>query len=72
MGYAKFIVLAVGLAGDKSFTIMFGLAYGLLCPVVGYFWIRLKYADMENEINNRLNPFQKEVRRNLLKSISHR
>lgn len=70
LGYAKFIVLGVGLSGDRTFTIIFGSIYAVVCLVVGIVWVKKGYADAENEINNILNPFQREMR-NVIKNGKH-
>lgn len=68
--YAKYLIAIFGLYSigkdiDINYTIAFGLIYILCCFVIGYLWVRSKLQDAENEIQNRLNPFQREVRAKL-------
>ena len=51
---ATFIVLAV---------------YTVTCYFIGRFWFLTDLVDTENEIQNRFNPFQKEVRKALKRKI---
>lgn len=46
-------------------TFMIILVYTCSCYILGRFWYKKKLVDMENEINNLFNPFQREVRKKL-------
>lgn len=64
--YFKYILAASGLIlKDVTSIIWIGIAYGLICFILGWAWIRYNLIDAENEINNILNPFQREVRKKL-------
>lgn len=64
--YLKYFVAFFALASKNlSWTFIAGLIYGVLCYCIGYIYIRYKWIDAENEINNILNPFQREVRAKL-------
>lgn len=70
--YVKYVIGLMGLYSvgkdiDINYTLIIGGAYLIFCFILGYFWIKHKMVDYENEINNRLNPFQREVREKLWK-----
>lgn len=48
-----------------EWTMLLGFFYLIFCIVLGYYWVHKKLIDAENEINNLLNPFQREVRHKL-------
>ncbi len=61
--YAKYIIAIFGLTTNNVALTLYILgAYLLFCVVLGWAWIKFKLRDMENEMENLLNPFQKEMR----------
>lgn len=40
-------------------------AYTLACYFIGRYWYQHQYIDVENDITNLFNPFQREVRKKL-------
>lgn len=36
--------------------------YVAVCPIIGWAWYKYELVETENEIQNRFNPFQREVR----------
>lgn len=68
LNYLKYIIAFFGLASNDVYsTMLLAVFFGVLCYLVGFLWIKFKLADAENEINNLLNPFMKEVRDGLRK-----
>jgi len=68
-GYVKYALAFVGLYDiiDAKAALIFAALYILACYCIGFCWFRYGFTDTENEIQNRFNPFQKEVREKLLK-----
>lgn len=61
--YAKYLIAIFGLTSrDVANTIYIMLVYFIFCMILGKLWIKYKVTDKENEINNLLNPFQREMR----------
>lgn len=58
--------LTTGFA-KATFIVLF--FYTGLCYVLGRFWFNTGLLDTENEIQNRFNPFQKEVRKALKEKL---
>jgi len=70
MNYPRALMMVIGVGGiarnwNWKLLIIMGIAYGVLCFVSGWLYILFKLQDYENEINNILNPFQREVRKKL-------
>lgn len=63
----KYLVAIAGIFDifSKEQIIIFGLCYGLFCLALGFVWYKMHIIDTENEIQNRFNPFQREVRESL-------
>lgn len=65
--YAKYLIAFFGLYSvgegiSMNITLIIGIAYIIGCFILGFVWIKFKLIDAENEIDNVLNPFQREVR----------
>ena len=63
------ILAIVGIAAaiegvNKTTLALWGVAYGLFCYSFGYLFIRYKWFTASIEVNNRLNLFVKEMRKN--------
>ena len=43
-------------------TIVLAIVYVMSSYILGYIWIKKKIFEMDAEINNRMNPFVKEMR----------
>lgn len=73
-GIIKYFVGLIGLAGsiiqkDVSLILIIGFSYALFCYLLGMFWVKYRIADAEAEIGNRINPFMREMRRNVEKIL---
>lgn len=65
-GYIKYIIALFGISSlDVRGTLIMGLIYGISCYFLGRIWFNYRLVDTENEIQNRFNPFQREVRKKL-------
>lgn len=67
LGYLKYLIVGVGFTGNSQLTIRFAIGYAIVCYLFGLAWVKFKVVDMENEISNILNPFQREVRKAIRK-----
>jgi len=64
--YFKYVLILFGWATDDvKNTIIVGILWIVSCWIIGRLWFRFKLVDIENEINNIFNPFQREVRQHL-------
>ena len=68
--YFKYLIALFGLYSigkdiDINITIYVGVGYVIFCFFLGAFWVKTKAVDIEKEIDNILDPFQREVRRKL-------
>ena len=64
--YVKYLITFFGLASsDVKTTLIIAFVYAFISFFIGYFWFKYKLIDTENEIGNKFNPFQREVRRKL-------
>jgi len=65
-GYIKYIIALFGISSlNVKRTLIVGVIYGISCYFLGRIWFKYRLVDTENEIQNRFNPFQKEVREKL-------
>lgn len=70
LGYGSFfgtiLKVLIALFGVSSqevvATMALGVAYVFACWLFGFIWVRYQFAGAENEVNNRLNSFTKEMR----------
>lgn len=61
--YIKYIIALFGLSSlNVKATLIMGLVYGLSCFLIGWVWYHYKFIEAEHEVNNRVNPFVKEMR----------
>ena len=61
--YVKYFIAFFGLSSlNVGKTLLLGLLYAVLCSVVGYFWFRGDFAEVDQEIGNRFNLFVREMR----------
>lgn len=64
--YLKYPLLAMGIAIPNLKIILWvAIAYALACYLIGWWWLNFGMKDAENEVENRFNPFVKQVRRKL-------
>lgn len=69
-GYGRFAVAVFGLTSlNLKFTSIMGVIYVIFSYFLGMFWIKKKLFEGEREIDNALNPFQREVRHKLKNKI---
>ena len=72
--YVKYPIALFGLysIGEKipiKWTILLAIIWWTSNFFVGYWWVKKRLMEMDNEISNQLNPFQKEVRKKLNKKV---
>lgn len=61
--YFKYLIAFFGIASnDAKTTLMIGFIYGICCYFIGLIWYKFKIIETENEVQNRFNLFQVEVR----------
>ena len=69
LSYPKYILILMGVGdviasgGDSTKVIIFGIAFGFICFLLGMFWFRFKVVNAEIEVGNQYNPFVKEMRK---------
>ena len=70
--YFKYLFAFVGIFEliNVSAAIWIGIAYVIFCYFAGMFFYKFGLVDVENEIANKFNPFQREVRKHLNKLTS--
>ena len=62
--YIKYVIALFGLSSlNVKLTLFLGFLYGIDCFVVGWVWWKLKLVDEEQEVQNVINPFVREVRK---------
>lgn len=76
LNYLKYLFLLLGLdgalKGDIEFIIWLVIIYAAICFIVGFIFYHYGLVEAENEVGNRYNLFQKEVREALKISSAHR
>ena len=61
--FFKYLITFFGLASsDVKMTLWFGVAYGVLCFVIGYIICKSGFQHAQTEVANRFNPFVYEMR----------
>lgn len=72
--YVEKLFIILGVAGavksEYKIIVAVGFLYAVSCLFLGRWWMNT-LTETENEIQNRYNPFQKEVREKLIKKSSH-
>ena len=65
--YFKYIVAFAGIFRiiDGFQALILVTLYLVFCFVLGFIWLKYGFYEIENEISNRFNPFQTEVRAKL-------
>jgi len=68
--YFKYILAVMGAGAmfrgiELWWIFVIGISYGVVCFIIGKWWFDHKLIDVENEIANAFNPFQREVRAKL-------
>ena len=67
--YIKYMIAFFGISSlDVNKTMMLGLVYALFCYFFGRYMYKSGVADSEAEVSNRVNPFVKEVREEIIYS----
>lgn len=68
LNYVKYAIAVFGLSSlNVKTTMILAFAFAIVSYFTGWYWCNSGLTDAENEINNRFNPFQREVRRKLIK-----
>jgi len=66
LNYLKYPLLLLGFAiPEVRGIILIAFLYATACYFLGWWWLNFGMQDAENEINNRFNPFCKQVRKRL-------
>ena len=61
--FMKYVVAIFGVTSqDMKSTAIIGGVYVVFCFAIGYIWFKKKFAEVDNEISNRFNPFMGEMR----------
>jgi hypothetical protein len=70
--YAKYLIAFLGVAGlGVKNTLILAVVWAIFCFIVGKLWFKYKIVELDYEISNIFNPFQRQVRKSLkLKSFS--
>lgn len=64
--YLKYPLLLAGFAIPNIKAIIWvAFIYALACYILGWWWYNYGMTDAETEINNRFNPFVKEMRKEI-------
>ena len=62
--YFKYLIAFFGLASrDIFWTMTIAISYAIICFLIGLFWFKWGFTEIETEIGNRFNPFVKEMRK---------
>lgn len=68
--YAKYLVALfafweISILKSVELTLVIGLSYFTITLIIGYLWFWKRFIDVENDIQNFFNPFQREVREHI-------
>ena len=71
LGYLKYLIAILGFYSifegiSIKYTLTGFVVYGVICFFIGWWWIRGGMADAEMEVNNRIDPFVREMRQEIL------
>ena len=59
----KYALLVFGWAtNDVKQTVIIGIGWCLMSLLIGKLWFKYKIVEVENEVQNHVNPFMQEVR----------
>ena len=62
--YIKYLIAVFGLTSQKLFiTLLVAVIYGFACLILGKLWFYYRVVDTEYEVQNRVNPFVRQMRR---------
>lgn len=68
--YIKYLIALFGLSSmNFRLTIILGIAYGFFCYALGFIWVYFDFYSYEIEVSNYYNPFVKEMRKEMTKSL---
>ena len=63
--YVKYLIAFFGISSlNVKATLILAVIYLISCFFLGWFWFKYKFIEAETEVNNRFNPFVKEMRGN--------
>jgi hypothetical protein len=61
--YLKYALLVFGWATNSvEQTIIIGIVWCIGCLILGKLWFKYKIVEVENEVQNHVNPFMREMR----------
>jgi len=60
--FALFGFLSLGYEWNPKYIIWAAIVYVPICFMIGWAWIRYGFLDAESEIDNKYDPFAKELR----------
>lgn len=68
LNYLKYPLTIIGIGAifsKVSVWWIIGIAafYGLVCYILGWWWLNKGFFDAENEVQNKYNPFVREMRK---------
>jgi len=64
--YVKYLIAFYGLSSlDPKTTLIAAVIYGFSCFLVGWLWYKYDWVVASNEVANKFNLFQREVREKL-------
>ena len=65
--YVKYLIALFGISSlNVTATLIIGFVYGIACFFIGLLWFKLNIINAEIEVQNRVNPFVKEMRKEVL------
>lgn len=70
LNYLKYIFALIGIGAVMAkvsvlLILAVAFAYAALCYFLGWWWLNRGFLDAENEVQNRFNPFCKDMRNSL-------